>query len=206
MINDADYAVRFGETVDKGMDGGPVAFPFIYSFVDRESDTYDPTSANPLNGIGPLVAAGGVVEHPVRLDADYMYRALWYKYSAYWLSEGTVYWYEPLVAMGNGLLEYDYQAQIGTPLTDSIRISVSFHGPDARYLYGGKNLDNMINLQGDLLGLSPQILQGYEYGFAQLRTPHLLPREGIILFRIENRHAVKNLYVTGLVYGLKVRL
>lgn len=205
-MNNPDYAVQFGETVDMGRDGGPVAFPFVYSFVNRDNDNWTPNQADPTANFGVLVNAGATVDHYVRLDPDYMFRLLWIKYSVYYWTGSTWLWYEPVLAGGNMLLEYDYQSVIGTKLERSVRIGVMAHGPDGRYVYGGKNLENMINGLGDTLGLNLSEIQGYEYGCGQLRTPYLLPREGVLQFHIVNSHSVKNLNVDAAIYGLKVRL
>lgn len=205
--NSPDYAVRFGETVDAAMGDHNRAFPFIYSLVQREDDTWEQNKGiDVMDSIGPRILAGGQVDHAIKLDPDYMYKLLWAKFCAYYNAQGTYLWYEPVLAGGNMLLEYDYQTVIGTPLVASLRISISMHGPDGRYLYGGKNLDNMVNQQGDLSPVDPGAIQGYEYGWGQLRTPYLLPREGLIRLQITNTHSVKALYVGGLLYGLKVRI
>jgi len=201
------HSVEYGMSLDYGL-GNNKAFPFMYSFVNFEDDTWEANKAtNTMDSIGPLVPAGRTVEHPIRLSPDYNYKMLWLRYCAYhnYGGSGTYIWYEPFLA-GGFLEQGDYQTAIGTPLIWSIRVSVSMHGPDGRYLYGGKNLNNMINAQGDLLGPRVTALQGYDFGWGQIRTEYLLPRNGIIKLRIQNLHAIKDLYVAGMIYGMKVRI
>lgn len=216
MHNLENSAIRFGETVDQGFSDESVAFPYMYTLVSSASDTYqDSAGGNPLRGM-PFVAANSVLEVPVVLDPDFMFALQFIKYtiSGYDAQGAGVEWVDYDAVMGDGSLAYDYQGHITTPYTNILRVSVSFHGPDGRYLYGGKNLDNNINGLGDLLGIRPATIQGYPYGPGQIRTAFLLPRQGIIKFRFENtpfrlnasNDLSKDVYVDALIYGFKVRL
>lgn len=208
MYNPVDRAVRLGQSVDMGL-GPQKAFPFIYSFVDSVDDTWDTNKGTDnLDSIGPLVAAGGTIDHPVRLRHDYNFKLLWIKYSAYWYdSQNGIYvWYEPIVGWSGLLEQGDFQTVIGTPLVQSLQISVSAHGPDGRYLYGGQNLENPVNNRGPLLPIQPTTIQGYDFGYGQIRTEYLLPKSAILNFRITNTHSIKALRVAGLIYGMKIRV
>lgn len=208
MLNPADRAVQLGVSVDKGL-GPQKVFPFMYSLVDSENDTWEENKVTDnLDSIGPLVVSGGTILHPVRMRPDYNFKMLWIKYSAYWFdSQNSEYlWYEPVTGW-SGLLEAgDVQTQIGTPLVQSIRVSLSVHGPDGRYIYGGHNQDNAINNLGPLLPVQPTTIQGYDFGWGQIRTEYLVPKSGTLLFRFTNNHAIKDLRIAGLIYGMKIRV
>lgn len=204
-----NYAVRFGEAVDKGI-GPEKAFPFIYNFVPFENDTWESVkgaaTASNLTGIGPLVPSGGTILHPVVLDPDYNFKLLWVKYTAYWLDtvNGYYVWYEPIV---NWFQELDYQAFIGTPLVNSLEIKMSAYAPDNRILYGDSSMQTSFSVGGNAQQPAPvDCLQGYDFGWGQLRTPYIMPREGILMFEITNNHTVKDLYVGAAIYGMKIRI
>jgi len=87
-LNSLSNAVEFGKTVDRGMTGGMMAFPFIYTFVPRDKDTWDQVknpASLPLNHIdlGPVIPAGGRLDVYVPLDADYIYKLIAVKFSVY---------------------------------------------------------------------------------------------------------------------------
>lgn len=206
--NPADCAVQFGKTVDRGRGGGPLAFPFWYTFIPADTDSWAPGSAGTavnLDGIGVPVGPGATVNHAVRMSDDYNFRLLWIKYTVYyWNPAGTYEWYNN--EAGFFLEDGDYQTAIGTPLVNFIDSSVSFRAPDGRYLYGGMNLNAVVNLRGSLDPHPLEDLQGYDFGYGQLRTPYLLPRSGLVNFELTNTHPSKTLKVGGCLFGMKVRI
>ena len=209
LKNSPDYSVQFGQTIDKGLEGQR-AFPFFYNFVNAVDDTWEavkgPATAANLTGIGPAIPALGSVQHPIRLDPDYNYLLLWIRYTATWLDtvNGIYVWYEPVVGWFQE--QGDYQSSIGTPLVASIDVSAFFLGSQTNYLYGGFNTNPLAGGGTGRLSLPIEAAQGYDCGMGQLRTPYLLPREGIVMLDIHNRHTVKTLVVGGCLYGLKIRL
>lgn len=208
-INNPNQSIRFGENVERGAENSNFVFPFLYNFVHVEDDLWDQvkgdgTAAN-LTGIGPTVASGNTIDWNIRIDPDYAYKIKFLRYTAYWLdSQNGIYvWYEPIT----GWDTYpDYQTHIGTPLVNSIKISLSSLGPNSRYIYGGDNIDRFMNAGGNLQPVRAETLQGYDYGIGQLNTPYLIPKEGLLRFRITNDHSVKDLVVGGAVYGFKIRV
>lgn len=205
-VNNPDRAIKFGTSVDHGI-GPSKTFPFFYGFVPRRADTWIPGAALAANltGIGPTVPFGGTIQHQINLDDDYNFLMLGIKYTAYFADTvaGQYEWYDD--PAGWDFPMYDYQTAYGTPLVNFLNISVSVVH-NSRYLYGGHNLDAASGRAGGLVPLSPEVLQGYEYGIGSLRTRYFLPKSGILLFEITNTHASKNLVVGGAVYGLKVRI
>lgn len=279
-----DYAIQFGEGVDMGVEAQTV-FPFFYPFVNSENDKWDinkgaGTLGN-LSDIGPTVPSGGRVRYAMKLEPDYMWKLLSFKYTAYYLSQraelnpmtgtasiaagsdnlvgvGTLFLTElipgdtirlngnnyriesitnnllaiikdadiPLVAEPVGALvrlawnkymwyeeppgffleQGDCQTAIGTPLWRYLNISVWFASPQNIYLYGGINMDAQINAHADVIPVNPQAVQGYDFGFGQLFTDFLLPREGIVFFDIVNNHPIKDLVVGCTARGLKIRV
>lgn len=203
-MNQRDFAVQWGEAVDRGASGNRV-FPFGYSFVAREDDTWDVNkTTNNLDSIGVLVGSGATVDHYVRMDPDYPFILKYVRYSVYYNSNGTYLWYEPLLAGGWEWDPFQVQQTAGTPLLNSLDISLTAHGPDGKFLYGGMNLNAVVNGLGGLLPIGPNTLQGCDYGTGQPFFEYLLPREGMLRFRITNNHAIKDLYVAGLAGGVKV--
>jgi len=279
-----NYAIQFGEGVDMGLEPQKV-FPFFYPFVNSEDDNWDATKepgfVGNLSDIGPVVPAGGKVRYAMRLDPDYMWKLLSFKYTVYYpyfretnnfmtgtasiaagsdqlvgvgtlfltelipgdtiMLNGNLYRIEsitnnllatikdadiPAVAEPSGafsqeqwtkymwyeeptgffLEQGDYQTAIGTPLHRYIRVSVWMATPQNVYLYGGMNLDRQINNHGDVIPVNVQAVQGYEYGFGQLFTDFLLPRQGIVFFDILNTHSIKDLVVGCTARGLKIRV
>jgi len=207
-MNSSAYAIRFGEGVDKGLEAQK-AFPFIYTFIPSAQDTWeiDKARAN-LTGIGPVIPAGQTILKQVKLDADYNFLLLWIKLTCYYLDAGTgsYLWYEPVA---NWFGEQgDYQAAIGTPLINSIRSAVWMEAPDSRILYGGMPTTQIPSgpVYGSKIPLPMSVLQGYDFGYGQLRTPYFLPSSGMMVFQLTNTHAIKTLTVGAAIYGLKVRL
>lgn len=205
LYNTPEYAVRFHEGVDRGLEPER-AFPFMYSFVPSDNDEWDidKTTGSPLVDIGPLVAAGRTVQHQIVMQPDYNFKLLWAKYSAYHDNAGSIEWYnnEP----GFFLEQGDYQTAIGTPLTRFVRVTMTAYGPNSRVLMGGANLDPLANNQGSRLPIQFSTLQGYDFGFGQLYSPCLLPRQGMVLLELTNTHSTKDLYVAGVLFGMKVRV
>lgn len=104
------------------------------------------------------------------------------------------------------LSQFDYQAQFGPRLIDYIGIRIAFPGSKDTILYGGKNLDDIINNLGAWWYVSTKAVQGYEYGYGQMYTPYMLPKDSPVMFEIKNSHPVKDLLVAGMMYGVKVRM
>lgn len=181
----------------------------MYTFIPKTEDEWDAnkgTALGNLVGIGVTVAANSTVQHAIKLDPDFNFKLLWFKYTVYWYDSvtGLYMWYVPVTGW---MLPHmnDQNNMIGTPLVRYINISVSFR-PDSRYLYGDQNLDILTNGGTGQSRLQVQSVQGYEYGYGQVRDPYWLPNWGYIVFEITNTHTVKNLVVGGIACGLKVRL
>lgn len=205
-MNNPNTAINFGKSVDGGH-GINKGYSFVYNFIPRRSDTWVPggaLAAN-LNGIGVAVAAGATVQHAIRIDKDYNYYMTSFRYTAYFIDAvgGDYEWYAQ--PAGWHLTLVDPQTAIGTQYLHFLRVSVWFD-PSGQFLYGGKNLDAASGRAGGLIPLPIDLLQGYEYGYGQLRTARLLPSDGNIVFEITNTHATANLIVGGSVHGYKVRL
>ena len=209
--NSSQFAIRFGESVDKGLEPQQ-AFPFIYTFVPTDKDTWEiDRLTNNLSGIGPAIPPGVTLLHQVRLDADCNFLMLWIKYTVYWLDPrtGTYVWYEPVTGYGGQwfLDPGDYQTVIGTPLTNSILASVWMQGPDSRTLYGGQATTMLAaNAYVGKVPVPLSTLQGYDFGYGQVRTPYFLPANGMMMFELTNTHTIKTLVVGAIIYGLKVRI
>jgi hypothetical protein len=282
---DPNYAIQFGEGVDKGLESQKV-FPFFYPFVNSEDDDWDinkgaGTIGN-LSDIGPTVPSGGRVRYSMKLEPDYMWKLLSFKYTTYYLNQraelnpmtgtgsiaagsdnlvgagGSIFLTElipgdtvqiggndyriesitndalaiikdadiPAVAEPAGVMvrlawnkymwyeeptgffleQGDYQTAIGTPLLRYITVSVWFATPQNIYLYGGINQDAQTNPHGDVIPVNVKSVQGYDYGFGQLFSDFLLPREGNVFFDINNNHPVKDLVVGCTARGLKIRV
>lgn len=211
-MNSINRAVRFRESVDRGI-GPNKAFPFLYNFVNRRDDQWvpqDPLSDRVANLVGCAPVAltpGQTSQYSIQLDPDYNFMLLWFKYTVYAIYgelPTTYIWYEP---EGGWFQEQgDYESMIGTPLYRFISVSVNFRS-DSRYLYGGQNLDFATGRgNASLVPLPVTVLQGYDFGYGQITTPYLLPKDGAILFEFTNNHTIKTLYVGGCAYGMKVRI
>lgn len=279
---DPNYAIQWGEGVDKGLEQQKV-FPFWYPFVNLEDDNWDTrkgagTLGN-LADIGPVVPAGGKVRKAIRLEPDYMWKLLSFKYTVYRLREraalnpmtgtgsiaagsdqlvgvGTLFTTElipgdtielngnqyriesitnnllaiikdadiPAVAEPSGALarltwnkyqwydeppgffleQGDYQTAIGNQFLKHIVVSV-WVVTQNQYLYGGINMDRQINDHGDVIPVNIRAIQGYDFGFGQLFTDFLLPREGMVFFDFVNNHPAYDLVVGCTARGLKIR-
>lgn len=205
-MNNPNYAVKFGQSVDRGL-GPSKAYPFFYNFVPRRDDTWTAGNTTPANanvGIGPTVNAGTTVSHVIQLDPDFNFKLLWFKYTAYYYDSVNLNWewYNDEAGFSLNVFDMSQGQWVGTPLYHFLRVTVTVQ-PNARYLYGG--LYTAPNYNGEI-PLDVELLQGYDYGYGQVRTPMLLPKEGQIVFKITNNHATKNMIVGGAAFGLKVRI
>lgn len=212
MLNNPDYSILIGDAVDQGNIDENVAFPFLYNFVSRNDDTWDvdkvESGEENLIGIGPQIPPNSRRIHNIKLDPDYAFNILWFKYTVYHIPELALAgyrWYEPVG--GWGLDDFhDYQSYIGTPLTHWIRVKVSV--ASGGQILCGNRADQLSysNNYGDIVPLAADVSQGYDYGYGQLAIPYLAPKDGLIQFEIWNTHTVKTLVVGGCVYGFKIRL
>lgn len=205
--NNPNYALQLGRSVDRAY-GPNKAYSFIYPFIRKQDDSWIPDQSGYTNlaGMGILLPAGLGGEIALNMNYDYNFKLKWFKYSAYYYDSqsGKYLWWEPVA--GWQYEQGDYQTAIGTPLINSIKVSVILVGSQQRVLYGGANLDGQVNVNWNRLPVDCSVLQGYDYGIGQLYTPYLLAKGGTILFQFQNTHTIKNLLVTGMAYGTKVRL
>jgi hypothetical protein len=206
-----DYSIRFGESVDKGLEPQK-AFPFIYPFVQAADDRWEQdkgTMDGNMSGLALLIPKAtttgpGRRQIPIRLDPDYAYKLLWTKYSAYFI-HGSVYeWYDQ---PANWFLEQEQPEMVGgTPLTKFLYVSLSVASSAGIYVYGGHNTDTIRHPNQSTMPISLSAMQGYDFGWAQLRSPYFVARSGLILIDMYNTSTDKDLYVAGLLYGMKVRI
>lgn len=209
MLNSPQYSIRFGETADRGV-GPNKAFPFFFNFVPIGSDTWERdkgagTAAN-LTGIGPQVAPGQTITHNVNLTNDYLFKMLWIKYTVYHIPQLALAgyrWYD--IPAGWFQEQGDYQTMIGTPLHQFVSISLHYL-PTTDYAYGGVTRAPWARLTPGAYPVPIDVIQGYDFGCGQIRFPHLLPKQGVLVFDITNNHDTKTLVVGGCIYGMKVRL
>ena len=200
-------AIRFGEGVEKGLECQQ-AFPYIYSLVPSSSDTWEVNKGtNNLIDIGPTVAVGATIQHQVKLDPDYNFLLLWVKYTVYALGPrpGSTYlWYAPMT--GFFMDPSDYQNVIGTPLSDFLRVAMWSATTDQTIYGGSVMMQNATAVFNGRVPVGVSVLQGYDYGPGQLRTPIFLPRSGMLMFQFTNIHTSLALTVGAAIYGLKVRI
>lgn len=211
LANSADYSVKFGKSIDRGLEGQK-AFPFIYTFINSTDDPWKPVAAGTqpsLACIGPAIGPGATVQWPVRLDPDHNYKLISIKYTVYyWDTRDLWYRWNDLDDTGQlelGNCDVDEEHNYSTKLSRFIRITLSFQGSGSRIIYGGMDPNSIVSGTGRF-PLTLEVMQGYDYGYAQVRTPYLLPREGVMIFDITNTHDVKTLTVGAAIYGLKVRI
>jgi len=207
-----DFSVKFGRGHDLGLEGQK-AFPFIYTFVNHNDDTWTANAA-PLSlaNLGPTIPANSRKDINVRLDQDYNFKLLAIKYSVYWSSyeppnggpgSTTFSWYEngpaatPVDGLDPGMM------LVGTPLTRYIAITLSVQGSGSQTIYGGVDPGP---LKGYRVPVPLTCIEGYDYGFYTVRTPRLLPMQGIMAFEVTNSHPRKDLVVAAAIYGMKVRI
>ena len=194
------FAAPLGDNVD--LDPDNKAYPFIYAFLNSDEDTAN----DGFGSLGVTVPVGRTIRHPISLDPDYNFRLLWAKYSVYHelaSPAGQQIWYENIA--GWGLEFWDYQTDIGTPLTRFIDLTLTVNN-DAEQLYGGFNTEASVNLGGALLPIRMKAIQGYDYGMGQLRTPYLIPKDSSVTVEMTNTHPDKELVVNGMLYGVKIRM
>jgi len=232
MTTTRDFAAKFGRHPDMGMEGQK-SFPFIYTLINRQNSQWRPQTdaalatqagavANIVNGIGPLVPANSKINFNVMLDPDYIFKLLSIKYCVYYAYEippngapghfGDYEWYEninnaPIYSESDGI---DPDAlKLGTPLVQYLGVTLGFTGSATSHiLYGGDDqgpVPRMLN-GSRRVPLPVETIQGYDYGFLTLRTPHLLPQQACLVFDFTNSHPTKDLVVGAAIYGLKIRL
>lgn len=214
MLNVPRYAVQFDKPVDKGFQGGVSAFPFMYTFVNKNDDlweqTKDPTSlAGDLSDLGAVIPALGNREVYVRLDSDFMFKLLYVRYFVYKrrpfgspFGPEVFVWHQDTPAF---FLETANDLALYQPLLDDIRVNLSVVH-NGRYLYGTTNPFSQ-NYGQNLLVIPVQVsaIQGWENGWGQVRCPYLLPAGGALRFDIYNGLSLP-VVVGAVVYGLKVRV
>ena len=201
--NNLDRSVQYGRAVDQGL-GENKVFPFWYSFVNREDDTYIDGTSGTLASLGLTVASGAQGVFIIKLQADYPYQLMNIRYKAYFDNAGVIEWYNN--EAGFFLDVADYQTAIGTPLYRFIALSAIARGGDGRYIYGGANLNMAVIGGGPEIRVPPSAIQGYENGAGIMNSEYLLPADGAIELRISNNHPSKTLVVTGETFGYKVRI
>ena len=88
-VKTSHLAVELGLDPSMGLEGQD-SFPFLYTLVNKEKDTWQPSSGiaplpllNHLTPNGIPIAPGGKVQYPVILDPDYNFKLLSVKYGAY---------------------------------------------------------------------------------------------------------------------------
>jgi len=203
-----DYAVKFGRDPSLGLEGQR-AFPFIYTFVNHSDDKWVPgvSGLGNLSNLGPVVPAGSKRQVNVLLDADYNFKLLAIRYSAYAYTDEThsFYWKDidplpPLTPISGGMAdEVDW---MGDDLVKYVGVTLSFQGSGSNILYGGPNVGA---LGGQRVPLPLDVIQGFEYGFLTTRTPYLLPRQGIMVFELTNKFS-DDVVVAAAIYGMKIRI
>lgn len=201
----------FQRTVDMGFGRENKVFPYIFNFVSRSDDTWEKDKdTDNLEGVGIDVPANSHRDIAVHIGADYAFRILSIRYTAYRrppVQDNIYRWY--IQPAGFFLEQGDYQSQAGTQLLEYIRVSV-FLSNSSRELYGGQDHHGNFGPVSDALAGNTPVyltaLQGYEYGPGQLKTPYLLPASSTLVFRIFNVNDTYDFHVGGAVHGLKVRV
>ena len=210
------YTAQFGAGVDKGLEAQE-AFPYIYTLVSSENDTWETThglsDAGNMSDIGPVLPRRVPVKWPVILDTDYNFLLLRIAYTVYKFIEGNhqFFWYTV-----SNFDAADYQKDVGSPLLDFIKVNLAWLN-DERQIYGRLNNDINVTtlpsgapLPDNMIPLSMNAAQGYEYRPGSIRSPFLLPAGGTMLFTFLNdipaafsRYTV---VVGAMIYGLKIRI
>jgi hypothetical protein len=204
-----DFSVKFGRTPEMGMEAQK-AFPFIYTLVNYNDDTWEPGTpgAQPsMAHIGPAVGPGATVNHNILLDPDYNFKLLAIKFTVYyWDSRDGAFWWTG-DHFGNEMTDPDVLKN-DTPLTRYLRVTLAFQGSGSALLYGGPHNSPFVPTF-DVNGRFPmpiELSQGYESGHYTVRSPYLLPREAILSFTFTNDHTIKTLYVGAAIFGMKIRI
>lgn len=202
-----DFAVKFGRDPSLGLEGQK-AFPFIYSFINHNDDTWTPVAPPVIPSvscIGPIVPANSKITHNVLLDPDYNFKFLNIKYTCYRRVTGAFngyVWYKTSSADNYGMdpgMNYE-----GTTLYRYIGITLSVQGSgNSTILHGGPDTGPIY--AGKRIPLPLEAVQGYDYGFLAVRTPYLLPRQAVMSFEITNT-STYDLTVGAAIYGMKIRI
>lgn len=181
-------------------------YTFFYSLSDRDIYTWLP-GAGPtdnLVGIGIHVAQGQQVELPLQMDFDADYILSGLSMQAYWYdsANGQYWWYEP--QLGLDTMHSEQTDIIGTPLVHYIRIRLLQLSPSKQYIIGSQNDGE--HIRGNMHQVSPSAFQGNEDGKrpAQMGT-HLVERGGLLSLSVANEHETKDLIITGIYHGHKVK-
>jgi len=198
-----DFAVKFGRDPSLGLEEQK-AFPFIYTLVNHNDDTWQPGGAGLANlvNLGPVVPANSKITHNVVLDPDYNFKLLAIKYTAYKFVTGVFYWYTVASATISDGMDPDMDF-VGTPLSRYIGITLSFQGSGSKILHGGPDAGPIY--AGQRVPLPLNVMQGYDYGFLTTRVPYLLPRQGVMAFEITNS-SIYDTVVGAAIYGMKIRI
>jgi hypothetical protein len=135
---------------------------------------------------------------------------LWTKYTTYVIKTSIIFpdsyvWYDAPAA-GWFLEQSNPEMNAATPWTNSIAVSLSVPSNQGVYVYGGANTDPVRTPNRSTMPLALVTMQGADSGFGQLRTPYLLPRAGTVIVEITNVHPTQDIYVAGILYGMKVRV
>jgi hypothetical protein len=178
----SDFGVKFGRQPDMGLEGQK-AFPFIYTFVNRNDVTAAVDAATktgndgainlapigifvPRRGTGIDPASGSTVSKNILLDPDYNFKLLSIKFSVYSYTDeeretlGTYSWYEnsPGALSDGGDPDNPY---LGVSLTNFIRMTLSIQGSGSNTLYGGPSMNPAVksvlsyDSPGDINGRAP---------------------------------------------------
>lgn len=196
-----DYSVKFGRDPVMGLEGVN-AFPYFYSLINQNDDVdWTPGTTPPdLTPVAILCKANSMTPKYVRLDPDYNYKLIAIKYGAYYNNRGVYQWYENF----NTASLYIPDVLPGSRFTGNIQVSLSIQGSGSATLFGGQSIE--INSNAAKIPLAVECMQGYESGFQAMRCEYLLPMQGILAFEFTNTHPNKDLYVTAMMYGMKIRL
>ena len=203
-----DFSVKFGRDPSLGLEEQK-AFPFIYTFVNHNDDTWRPGGAGlaNLSNIGPVIPANSKITHNVVLDPDYNFKLLAIKYTAYkYLRDegfdGYLWYTVSSVIISDGMdPDMDF---IGTPLYRYVGITLSFQGSGSKIIHGGPDAGPIY--AGQRVPLPFDVIQGYDYGFLTTRVPYLLPRQGVMTFEITNSSPYYDIVVGAAIYGMKIRI
>lgn len=207
-----DFSVKFGRDPYLGLEGQK-AFPFIYTFINHNDDTWRPQTAPEnitISCLGPVVPRASTIRHNVVLDPDYNFKLLSIKYSCYkWVPPngsgiGEYRWY----TVSSGTISDGMNPDtdwVGTSLCHYMGVTLSLQGSgNSAILYGGPDAGPIYT--GGNIPLQPVAIQGYEYGFLAVRSPALLPRQGVMAFELTNSHPSYDITVAAAIYGMKIRL
>ena len=213
-VKTSHLAVELGLDPSMGLEGQD-SFPFLYTLVNKEKDTWQPSSGivhlpllNHLTPNGIPIAPGGKVQYPVILDPDYNFKLLSVKYGAYGINpniSGYSVW-DRINDVYSAGLDPDMQ-KVGEPLYGYLAVTLYMMSAGAKILYGGIEAGAGLPTSGTIVPLPMRPMQaGPDSGFLSARTPYLLPRSGTLIFEVTNNHPSISLYPNALIYGIKVRI